>query len=129
MSHNTSIQNGLVFTNPLLPWLLPIVILIIWQISAQAGWLSTRILPAPSAVFLAGWKLTLSGEIFHHIKVSFVRAATGFAIGGGAGFLLGLLNGLSRKAETLFDTTLQMIRNIPSLAIIPLVILWFGVDE
>jgi len=113
----------------LLPWLVPITILIIWQFTAQIGWLSTRILPAPSAVILAGWKLTLSGEIFHHIKVSFVRAATGFVVGGGAGFFLGLLNGLSRKAETLLDTTLQMIRNIPPLATIPLVILWFGIDE
>lgn len=111
------------------PWLVPIAILAIWQLAAQTGWLSSRVMPAPSAVLLAAWKMTLSGEIFYHIKISFLRAASGFVVGGGAGLLLGLLNGISRKAETLLDTTLQMIRNIPPLATIPLVILWFGIDE
>src|SRR6478752_5081472 len=113
----------------LLPWLVPIVIFSVWQLAAELGWLSIRIMPAPSAVLLAGWKLALSGELFEHVRISFLRAISGFAIGGGAGILLGLLNGISRKAETLLDTTLQMIRNIPPLATIPLVILWFGIDE
>ncbi|HSC75226.1 MAG TPA: aliphatic sulfonate ABC transporter permease SsuC [Pseudomonadales bacterium] len=113
----------------LLPWLVPIAIFSVWQLAAQVGWLSVRIMPAPSAVLLAGWKLALSGELFEHVRISFLRAISGFAIGGGAGILLGLLNGISRKAETLLDTTLQMIRNIPPLATIPLVILWFGIDE
>ena len=63
------------------------------------------------------------------MRVSLWRAAAGFAIGGGLGLLLGLLTGSFRRAETLLDTTLQMIRNIPALALIPLVILWFGIDE
>ncbi|MBV8635105.1 MAG: ABC transporter permease subunit, partial [Burkholderiaceae bacterium] len=53
----------------------------------------------------------------------------GLALGGGAGLALGLLTGSFKIAETLFDTTLQMVRNIPALALIPLVILWFGIDE
>ncbi|PND71759.1 ABC transporter permease subunit, partial [Escherichia coli] len=52
-----------------------------------------------------------------------------FVIGGGLGLLLGLLTGSFRSAETLLDTTLQMVRNIPALALIPLVILWFGIEE
>lgn len=75
------------------------------------------------------WHLLVSGELWQHVKVSAGRALLGLLIGGGLGLLLGLLNGSSRFASTLLDTTLQMIRNIPALALIPLVILWFGIDE
>lgn len=113
----------------LIPWLVPIGILLAWQFAAQVGWLSSRILPEPLAVLKAGVALSLSGELFEHVKVSAVRALTGFAIGGGLGLALGLLTGSFRKMELALDTTLQMIRNIPPLALIPLVILWFGIDE
>ncbi|SFR76977.1 sulfonate transport system permease protein [Mitsuaria sp. PDC51] len=113
----------------LAPWLVPLAVLALWQVSAQAGWLSTRVLPAPSAVARAAWELALSGELWRHLVVSTGRAFLGFAIGGGLGLLLGLLTGSQRWAETALDTTLQMLRNIPPLALIPLVILWFGIDE
>ncbi|MEP6874764.1 MAG: aliphatic sulfonate ABC transporter permease SsuC [Burkholderiales bacterium] len=112
-----------------LPWLFPVVVLASWQIASQAGWLSTRVLPEPWAVLKAFWTLTLSGEIAKHVATSTWRALVGFGIGGGLGLLLGLLTGTFRAAETLLDSTLQMIRNIPALALIPLVILWFGIDE
>lgn len=111
------------------PWLLPVTLLLIWQIAANIGWLEKRILPAPSAVVLAFWHLLLSGELFTHVRVSAGRALLGLLIGGGLGLVLGLLNGTSRFAANLLDSTLQMIRNIPALALIPLVILWFGIDE
>ncbi len=111
------------------PWLVPLAVLALWQLSAQVGWLSTRVLPAPSAVARAAWELALSGELWRHLVVSTGRAFLGFAIGGGLGLLLGLLTGSQRWAETALDTTLQMLRNIPPLALIPLVILWFGIDE
>jgi sulfonate transport system permease protein len=113
----------------ILPWLLPIVVVAGWQLASQSGWLSTRVLPEPWAVLKAFWTLTLSGEIARHVGTSTWRALVGFAIGGGLGLLLGLLTGTFRAAETLLDSTLQMIRNIPALALIPLVILWFGIDE
>src|SRR6185436_18360231 len=75
------------------------------------------------------WALALSGELWRHLAVSTGRAFIGFTIGGGLGLLLGLLTGSQRWAETALDTTLQMLRNIPPLALIPLVILWFGIDE
>ncbi|GCL61799.1 aliphatic sulfonate ABC transporter permease SsuC [Pseudaquabacterium pictum] len=111
------------------PWLVPIGILIVWQIASTAGWLSTQVLPAPWSVAQACWRLAASGELAAHVAVSSQRAAIGFAIGGGLGLLLGLLTGSLRLAETLLDSTLQMVRNIPALALIPLVILWFGIDE
>src|SRR6202043_3358279 len=61
--------------------------------------------------------------------VSFLRAFAGFLVGGGIGFALAIANGSSTTSERLLDSTLQMLRNIPHLALIPLVILWFGIDE
>ena len=113
----------------LAPWGLPVALVAFWQVAAHAGWLSSRILPEPWQVLTAFWSLAESGELWSHLRTSLWRAALGFGIGAGLGLLLGLLNGSSRRAETLLDTTLQMIRNIPALALIPLVILWFGIDE
>jgi sulfonate transport system permease protein len=73
--------------------------------------------------------LSLSGELPHNIAISFLRAIAGLVVGGGIGFALGLANGLSDLSERLTDSTVQMIRNVPHLAMIPLVILWFGIDE
>ena len=111
------------------PWLVPIVLVVAWQASASFGWLSSRILPAPLDVLRAFWTLARSGELWQHVKISTVRAFAGFAIGGGLGLALGLATGTWRRAETLLDTSLQMLRNIPPLALIPLVILWFGIEE
>ena len=113
----------------LLPWLVPIFLIAIWQLLSVTGILQTRVLPAPTAVVVAFWDLLVSGELWKHVKVSAGRALIGLLIGGGLGLFLGLLNGSSKIASTLLDTTLQMIRNIPALALIPLVILWFGIDE
>jgi sulfonate transport system permease protein len=112
-----------------LPWLFPIGVILLWQLSSQLGWLSTRVLPEPWAVLKAFASLTASGEIWQHVGKSTWRAAVGFAIGGGLGLVLGLLTGTFKSAELLLDSSFQMIRNIPALALIPLVILWFGIDE
>ncbi|WP_211238073.1 aliphatic sulfonate ABC transporter permease SsuC [Derxia gummosa] len=111
------------------PWIVPVLLIAVWQFASQSGWLSTRVLPAPSAVARAAWELAFTGELWGHVGTSTLRALSGFAVGGGIGLVLGLLTGSLRTAETLLDTSIQMIRNIPPLALIPLVILWFGIDE
>jgi len=111
------------------PWIVPALIIAVWQISAHLGWLSSRILPEPWHVLKAAWALAVSGELWTHVKTSTWRALSGFFVGGGLGLALGLITGTFQRAETLLDTTLQMVRNIPPLALIPLVILWFGIDE
>ncbi|NTV11635.1 MAG: aliphatic sulfonate ABC transporter permease SsuC [Zoogloea sp.] len=111
------------------PWIVPALLLAAWQASAESGWLSSRILPAPLDVLSAAASLAASGELWQHVKVSTGRAFAGFAVGGGLGLLLGLLTGSQRVAETLLDSSIQMVRNIPPLALIPMVILWFGIDE
>lgn len=113
----------------LLPWLVPLTILALWQAGSRLGLIAPEFLPAPTEVAAAGWRLTLSGELPENILVSFKRAFSGFLVGGSLAFIFGLANGLSRTSEQLTDATFQMIRNIPNLALIPLVILWFGIDE
>ncbi|RZU00943.1 aliphatic sulfonate ABC transporter permease SsuC [Rivibacter subsaxonicus] len=115
--------------NRVLPWLLPVALIGTWELASRLGWLSTRILPAPWAVASAFWQLAASGEMLQHVLKSTGRAFVGLAIGGSLGLLFGLINGSFRAAETALDSTLQMVRNIPPLALIPLVILWFGIDE
>jgi len=112
-----------------LPWVAPIALVLFWQWAASIGMLPSRFLPAPKAVVSSFIDLSRSGELWTHVRVSTMRALSGFVVGGGLGLILGLLTGSFRWAETLLDTTLQMIRNIPALALIPLVILWFGIDE
>ncbi|MDH2377335.1 MULTISPECIES: aliphatic sulfonate ABC transporter permease SsuC [Providencia] len=115
--------------NLFLSWLVPLALLMIWQFSVNSGWVSNRILPEPLQVMNAGWRLIKSGELWENMVVSTLRASIGFIIGGSIGLILGLITGLSRLGETLLDSSIQMIRNIPHLALIPLVILWFGIDE
>lgn len=113
----------------LVPWLLPAAVIFGWQAAASLGLASTRFMPAPLDVAAAGWNLGRTGELWTNLWVSFARAASGFLVGGGIGLAFGLANGLSRISERLTDTTLQMVRNVPHLSLIPLVILWFGIDE
>ena len=110
-------------------WLVPLVLIAAWQLASVTGFMPARVMPAPSDVAMAGWKLLRSGELAQNIWVSFWRASVGFLIGGSIGFAFGLANGLSALSSKLTDTTLQMVRNVPHLALIPLVILWFGIDE
>ncbi|MFT3987912.1 ABC transporter permease subunit [Aestuariivirga sp.] len=122
-------EAGSIWEQGWIGWLLPAVLVIIWEALSRLGFLAPNVLPSPSAILEAGWRLTLSGELPHNMLVSTGRALLGLAIGGSFGFALGLANGLSRKSRDISDTTLQMIRNVPHLALIPLVILWFGIGE
>src|SRR5258707_8086634 len=82
----------------LLPALLPVAILITWELASRFGWLSNRVLPEPWAVVKAFWGLALSGEMWRHVATSSWRALSGFALGGGLALALGLLTGSLRSA-------------------------------
>ncbi len=120
---------GRIANGNLIGWVVPALIVVIWEALARAGYLQPNVLPAPSAIVAAAIRLTASGQLPESIGVSTLRALAGFVVGGGIGLALGLANGLSRLSEKLTDTSLQMVRNVPHLALIPLVILWFGIDE
>jgi sulfonate transport system permease protein len=111
------------------PWLVPALILVIWQLLSSAGIIAERVLPAPLSVAEAGWKLLTQGDLLVDVAISARRALIGLLIGGGIGFVLGLVNGFFPWGARLLDSSVQMGRNIPHLALIPLVILWFGIDE
>lgn len=113
----------------LTPWLLPVGLLVVWEILTAAGWVGNRVLPPPHAVLIAAWSLSRSGELPMDVLVSAGRALFGFAVGGSIGLAFGLVTGLSRLGERLFDSAFQMLRMVPHLALVPLVILWFGIDE
>lgn len=112
-----------------LPALLPVSLLLIWQIASQLNLISTKFFPAPSTIIKTAYTLVQGQELFKNVTISLYRATLGLGIGASLGILLGLLTGLSHRANQLLDSTIQMIRNIPHLALLPLVIAWFGVGE
>lgn len=113
----------------ILPWMLPAALIIFWQLASTNEWITSRLFPAPTVIVQTGYELLVSGILLHHLGISTYRAIVGLLIGGGLGFILGLLNGLSPLASKLLDSTIQMIRNVPHLALIPLIIIWLGIGE
>lgn len=112
-----------------LSWAIPVLIVVIWELAARVGWIEPQVLPAPSSVAVTAWNLARNGDLFVHLGVSLLRAACGFLIGGAIGLALGVLVGFSQLAQALIDRSIQMVRAIPFLAMLPLVIVWFGVGE
>jgi len=113
----------------LLSWFAPLGLLVAWEILARLELIPTLILPAPSSVLVTAKVLLASGELQTHLAASLRRAALGFSIGATLGLVLGLLVGLFPLAHALLDRSLQVLRAVPFLAILPLVIVWFGVGE
>lgn len=109
--------------------LLPIVFFAGLEVLVAYGWVNGRLLPPPSEIGDTLWYLASDGVLWTHIGVSLARVGVGFAIGAVLGLLLAALVGLNRFAESLLDPTFQALRNIPSLAWVPLLLLWFGIDE
>ncbi len=113
----------------LLSWFAPFGLLIAWEILARLELIPTLVLPAPSSVLVTAKVLLASGELQTHLAASLRRAALGFSVGASLGLGLGLLVGLFPLAHALLDRSLQVLRAVPFLAILPLVIVWFGVGE
>jgi sulfonate transport system permease protein len=110
-------------------WTVPVLLLLVWELLARAGVIASNVLPAPSSVGATAWHLTETGELPRHLWESLKRAAIGLAIGASVGLVLGVLTGFSRLAEAIIDRNIQIIRAVPFLAILPLVMVWFGVGE
>jgi sulfonate transport system permease protein len=110
-------------------FLLPVAALILWELAVRAEWLSARLMPPPSVLWGTFGELMEDGRLFGHVAVSFARVAAGFAIGAALAVAVGSLIGLSRRIEEFVDPTFQALRAIPSLAWVPLLLLWLGIDE
>ncbi|RUQ28683.1 ABC transporter permease [Peribacillus cavernae] len=107
----------------------PIIVLGLWELAGYTDIISETLLPRPSNIFTTFLDLAQTGDLFNHVQISLLRALGGFLIGGSLGLIMGLLVGFSNKVEQTLDPTLQMIRTVPTLAVIPLFILWFGFGE
>ena len=111
-------------------WLLgPFILLLYWSAGSASGWLDPRILPAPWTTVATAAQLLHDGRLETDIGVSALRAAQGLAWGVATGVVVALVSGLSRLGGYMFDSLVQIKRSIPTLALIPLVILWFGIGE
>ena len=107
----------------------PLLLVAVWQLLSSTGVVDARTLAAPSSVASAGWELLRTGELQTHLWVSLRRAITGLAFGITAGVVLAVVAGLFRAGEDLVDSTLQILRAVPVLGLLPLVIIWFGIGE
>jgi sulfonate transport system permease protein len=110
-------------------FLVPVLILVVWQALDSLGWINSRLMPSPVMVAEAFWQLLVTGQLLGNLWVSLVRVMVGLGIGVVLGTVFGLFAGLSRFGENTVDSTLQMVRTLPHLALIPLFILWFGIGE
>ena len=110
-------------------FMLPIIILIVWQAIGTFLEISKTVLPTPVDILLSFQTLIVSGELAGHLQISLTRALIGFFIGAGLGLLFGTVTGLSNLTEQYVDPSLQMLRTVPHLALAPLFILWFGLGE
>lgn len=110
-------------------WVVPLALVVIWEAAVQLGGISAHLLPPPSELVVTLSDLAASGELLRHIGVSSLRVLVGFAIGAVLALLIGAAVGLSRELEAYLDPTFQALRAIPSLAWVPLLLLWLGIDE
>ena len=109
--------------------IIPAVLLIVWEILSRVGVFPANLLPAPSSVIATILNLAFSGELFRHIGITLYRVFLGFIIGSFVATIFGALTGYSRAIHQLLDPLIQALRNIPSLAWVPLFILWMGIYE
>lgn len=116
-------------SNMVLGLIVPVSLLIVWEVAGAMGYLNPVLLPTPSSIWKELVSMTETGELVRHLGISTWRALLGFLIGGGLGLSMGLWVGFSYKTERLLDPSFQMLRTLPHLAIAPLFILWFGFGE
>ncbi|WP_338462157.1 ABC transporter permease [Synechococcus elongatus IITB7] len=108
---------------------IPAFILVAWESAAQLGWVAPNLLPAPSTVLSTIWELASKGELWQHIGITLYRVFLGFLVGTISATILGGLTGYSRIVHAFLDPLIQSLRSIPSLAWVPLFILWLGIQE
>jgi sulfonate transport system permease protein len=113
----------------LLGLVLPVALALGWELAVRAGWSNGRLVPPPSVIYSTFADLARTGELQHHALATTLRVAAGFALGVVAGTIAGAIAGYSALTRQVLDPSLQALRAIPSLAWVPLFVLWFGIFE
>jgi sulfonate transport system permease protein len=114
---------------PALGLLLPALAAIGWELAVRLGWSTGRLVPPPSVIYETFVQLAHGGELQRHALATLTRVAAGFGAGVVAGTIAGAVTGYSSLLSRLLDPTLQALRAIPSIAWVPLFILWLGIFE
>ena len=114
---------------PIIGIILPIIIILIWHFLALTETIRSNLLPPPQEVINEILILTRDGSLFSHILITLSRVFYGFIFGAIAATILGVLTGVSPLMRRFFDPTIQALKAVPSLAWVPLFILWFGIFE
>lgn len=109
--------------------LVPVLLIVLWQLASTLGWADEFTLPPPSKILNAYHELWSNGDIQAALPASLRRAGIGLSFGVSIGLFLGLFAGLWKIGEEVFDAPLQMLRTIPFIAVVPLFITWFGIGE
>jgi sulfonate transport system permease protein len=107
----------------------PALVVLVWEAASRMGILSPYTLTAPSTAVVTGYELLADGSLLPHLLASAGRAYAGLFLGVTVGVILALLSGLTRSGEALIDGVVQIKRAVPTLALIPLVIIWLGIGE
>lgn len=107
----------------------PLLILCVWQAVTAAHLVKASTMPSPATVAESFWQLVITNQMLPNLLISLQRVLIGLACGVVAGTSLGLVAALSRRGEDAIDPTMQMARTLPHLALIPLMIMWFGIGE
>lgn len=107
----------------------PLLVLLVWEAASRLGILSPYTLTAPSASMVTGYEMLADGTLLPHLLASAGRAYAGLLLGVTVGVILALLSGLTRSGEALIDGVIQIKRAIPTLALVPLIIIWLGIGE
>ena len=122
-------QRRVRWTGPLLGLLLPVGLALLWELAVRAGLSTGRLVPPPSVIWNTFVELAGTGELQRHALATTTRVMTGFGLGVVSGTVLGAVTGYSTFTLRLLDPTLQALRAIPSIAWVPLFILWLGIFE
>lgn len=115
--------------NWLLKIIVPVVVLVLWELLVRLEIVNANVLAPPSQLPATIWELTQNGKLPEGIAISFTRAAIGLAIGSVTGVILAVVAGLWRSGEHVVDPTVQLLRPLPATALMPLVVLALGMDE
>jgi sulfonate transport system permease protein len=107
----------------------PLALIGLWQIGSSLGLIPANLLASPAHILTAAWDLTITGKLPYHLMISLRRVSIGLVLGATIGGGLAVVASLSRWGEDIVDPPMQMLRTLPFLALVPLFILWFGIDE